>query len=110
MVITGGYNVYPAEIERVLAEHPAVALVGVGPVPDPVKGELACAYVVLAPGATATADELAAFAAPRLAAYKRPRLIRFVPDLPRTSSGKIMRRELLNAFTAHPTPRPTRTP
>ncbi|WP_406397089.1 class I adenylate-forming enzyme family protein [Streptomyces uncialis] len=110
MVITGGYNVYPAEIERVLAEHPAVALVGVGPVPDPVKGELACAYVVLAPGAIATADELSAFAAPRLAAYKRPRLIRFVPDLPKTSSGKIMRRELLNAFTAHPTPRPTRKP
>ncbi|MEU0685408.1 class I adenylate-forming enzyme family protein [Streptomyces uncialis] len=106
MVITGGYNVYPAEIERVLAEHPAVALVGVGPVPDPVKGELACAYVVLAPGATATADELSAFAAPRLAAYKRPRLIRFLPDLPKTSSGKIMRRELLNAFTAHPGPTP----
>src|SRR5258708_7932357 len=46
LIITGGYNIYPAEIERVLAGHPAVALVGVGPVPDPVKGELPCAYVV----------------------------------------------------------------
>ena len=51
MIITGGYNVYPAEIERVLAAHPAVAMVAVGPVPDPVRGELACAYVVLAAGA-----------------------------------------------------------
>ena len=58
MIITGGYNVYPAEIERVLAEHPAVAMVAAGPVPDPVRGELACAYVVLTAGATATEDEL----------------------------------------------------
>ncbi|MGW3984570.1 class I adenylate-forming enzyme family protein [Streptomyces mirabilis] len=95
MIITGGYNVYPAEIERVLARHPAVAMVAAGPVPDPVKGELACAYVVLAEGATATEEELIAFAGQSLAAYKRPRLIRFVDDLPKTSTGKIMRRELI---------------
>ncbi|MEU0985432.1 AMP-binding protein [Streptomyces sp. NPDC005953] len=98
MVITGGYNVYPAEIERVLAAHPAVALVAVGPVPDPVKGELACAYVVLVPGAHTTDEELSAYAADRLAAYKRPRLIRFVSDLPKTSTGKIMRRALITTF------------
>ncbi|MCM2389251.1 class I adenylate-forming enzyme family protein [Streptomyces albipurpureus] len=98
MVITGGYNVYPAEIERILAEHPAVAMVAVGPVPDPVKGELACAYVVRVQGADTTAEELIAFAGDRLAAYKRPRLIRFVPDLPKTSTGKIMRRSLITSY------------
>jgi long-chain acyl-CoA synthetase len=100
MIITGGYNVYPAEIERVLAAHPAVAMVAAGPVPDPVKGELACAYVVLAQGAAVTEDELIAFAGTQLAAYKRPRLIRFVEALPATSIGKIMRRELIKQFTA----------
>jgi long-chain acyl-CoA synthetase len=99
MIITGGYNVYPAEIERVLAGHPAVALVAAGPVPDPVKGELACAYVVLKPGGTATEEELVEFAGRSLAAYKRPRLVRFVDALPTTSTGKIMRRELIKRFT-----------
>ncbi|MEH0573264.1 AMP-binding protein [Streptomyces sp900129855] len=95
MIITGGYNVYPAEIERVLAAHSAVAMVAAGPIPDPVKGELACAYVVLGEGATATEEELIAFAGESLAAYKRPRVVRFVDDLPKTSTGKIMRRELI---------------
>ncbi|MGE3449727.1 MAG: class I adenylate-forming enzyme family protein [Microbacteriaceae bacterium] len=104
MIITGGYNVYPAEIERVLAAHPAVALVAAGPVPDPVKGELACAYVVLAPGASVTEEELVAFSSTSLAAYKRPRLVRFVDDLPKTSTGKIMRRELIKRFTPRPAP------
>lgn len=98
MIITGGYNIYPAEIERVLAEHPAVALVAAGPVPDEQKGELACAYVVLVPGASATEEELIAFSGRRLAAYKRPRLVRFVDELPSTSTGKIMRRELIKSY------------
>ncbi|MEV2236087.1 AMP-binding protein [Streptomyces phaeochromogenes] len=95
MIITGGYNVYPAEIERVLAEHPAVAMVAVGSVPDPIKGELACAYVVRVKGASTTEEELLAFTGERLAAYKRPRKVQFVADLPTTSTGKIMRRALL---------------
>jgi len=98
MVITAGYNVYPAEIERVLADHPAVAMVAVGPLPDPIKGELACAYVVLRTGSAATEDELIEFTVDRLAAYKRPRRVRFVTDLPKTSSGKIMRRELIKSY------------
>ncbi|GAB3292976.1 AMP-binding protein [Epidermidibacterium keratini] len=95
MIITGGFNVYPAEIERVISAHPDVALVAVGPVPDAVKGELACAYVVATPGATPTAEDLMEYAARSLAAYKRPRMIRFVDALPTTSTGKIMRRELI---------------
>jgi long-chain acyl-CoA synthetase len=99
MIITAGYNIYPAEIERVLVEHPAVAAVAVAAVPDAMKGELACAYVVLRPGAAATEAEIIAFTEDRLAAYKRPRLVRFVADLPKTSSGKVMRRELIKSFT-----------
>jgi long-chain acyl-CoA synthetase len=94
MIITAGYNVYPAEIERVLAGHPAVAMSAVGPIGDEVKGELARAYVVLRPDATATEAELIDFCRPHLAAYKLPRSVRFVADLPKTSTGKIMRREL----------------
>jgi long-chain acyl-CoA synthetase len=95
LIITGGYNVYPAEVERVLSEHAGVALVAVGPVPDPIKGELACAYVVRAPRSNVTSDELLTYASARLAAYKRPRRIRFVDALPLTSSGKVMRRKLI---------------
>jgi long-chain acyl-CoA synthetase len=94
LIITGGYNVYPAEIERVVAGHPAVAMVAVGAVPDDVRGELARAYVVLRPGATAGEQEIIEFCRLHLAAYKLPRSVTFVPDLPKTSSGKIMRRKL----------------
>jgi long-chain acyl-CoA synthetase len=94
MILTGGYNVYPAEIERVVASHPAVGLVAVGRQPDEVKGELARAYVVLRPGTAATEAEIIDHCRAELAAYKLPRSVRFVGDLPRTSTGKIMRRAL----------------
>jgi long-chain acyl-CoA synthetase len=96
LIITGGFNVYPAEIERVVASHPAVAMVAVGSVPDETRGELARAYVVLRPGATATETEIIEHCRPHLAAYKLPRSVRFVLDLPKTSTGKVMRRELKN--------------
>jgi len=94
LILTGGYNIYPAEIERVLSEHPAVAMSGVGAVPDELRGELARAYVVLKPGAAATEDEIVQFCRQKLAAYKVPRSVKFVADLPKTSTGKIMRRQL----------------
>jgi long-chain acyl-CoA synthetase len=94
MIITGGYNIYPAELEQVIAAHPAVALVAVGSVPDELRGELARAYVVLKNGATAEEAEIIAFCRERLAAYKVPRSVAFVADLPKTSTGKIMRRQL----------------
>jgi long-chain acyl-CoA synthetase len=94
MIITGGYNVYPAEIERVVASHPAVAMVAIGRIPDELKGEVARAYVVLKPGTSASEAEIVEHCRPHLAAYKLPRSVRFVPDLPKTSTGKIMRREL----------------
>jgi long-chain acyl-CoA synthetase len=94
MIITAGYNVYPAEIERVIAAHPAVAMVGVGRVRDELKGELAAAYVVVREGATVSAEDVVEHCRASLAAYKLPRFVHFVTDLPKTSSGKIMRREL----------------
>jgi long-chain acyl-CoA synthetase len=97
LIITAGYNVYPAEIERVLAAHPGVAMAAVGPVPDEVKGEVACAYVVRRPGTSASEDELIEFTRDQLAAYKRPRQVIFVESLPATSTGKIMRRKLTEA-------------
>jgi long-chain acyl-CoA synthetase len=94
MILTGGYNVYPAEIERVLAAHPAVALAAVGKQEDELKGEIAKAYVVLKEGETGDEDEIIAFCREKLAAYKCPRKVQFVSDVPKTSTGKIMRREL----------------
>ena len=94
MILTAGYNVYPAEIERVIISHPAVAMVGVGSRPDPQKGEIPKAYIVLKNGATADANGIIEFCRNHLAAYKVPREVQFVPALPTTSSGKIMRREL----------------
>ena len=94
LIITGGFNIYPAEIERVVAAHPAVAMVAVGSVPDETRGELARAYVVLRPGASASETGIIEHCRPHLAAYKLPRSVRFVADLPKTSTGKVMRREL----------------
>lgn len=96
VIFTGGYNVYPAEIERVIAEHEDVALVAVGRQPDEVKGEIAVAHIILREGATTTVEDILKFCADRLAAYKRPRRVYFRQSLPTTSSGKIMRRELGN--------------
>jgi long-chain acyl-CoA synthetase len=94
MINSSGFKVFPAEIERVVAAHPAVAMVAVGSQPDELKGEIAKAYVVLKPGAAADAEEIIALCRKELAAYKVPRSVQFVPDLPKTSTGKIMRREL----------------
>ena len=94
LILTAGFNVYPAELERVIAMHPAVALVAVGPQPDEMKGEVAKAYVVLKPGETADEEGIIAHCRKHLAAYKAPRAVQFVDDVPKTSTGKIMRREL----------------
>ena len=94
MVITGGFNIYPAELERVLCEHPSVGMAAVVGVPDETKGELAKAFVVCRSGAELDPDDVLEFCRHRLAAYKVPRAIEIVDDLPKTSSGKVLRREL----------------
>ncbi|WP_372810570.1 hypothetical protein [Litorivivens sp.] len=94
MILTAGYNVYPAEIERVLATHPDVALAAVGSVADELKGELAKAYVIPKEGCSPSEEDIIAYCREHLAAYKVPRAVQFVADVPKTSTGKIMRREL----------------
>lgn len=94
LIITAGYNIYPAELEQVLAAHPAVAMVAVTGIADAEKGELAKAFVVLRAGHVAAAADLETYCRTRLAPYKVPRLFAFVDDLPKTSTGKILRRAL----------------
>ncbi|MFI6367721.1 class I adenylate-forming enzyme family protein [Nocardia sp. NPDC050630] len=94
MIVTAGYNVYPAEIERVIASHPDVAMVAVGRRPDDVRGEIAVAYVVPNSGARPSESDILDHCRDGLAAYKRPRAVVFVDQLPTTASGKIMRRKL----------------
>jgi long-chain acyl-CoA synthetase len=94
MILTAGFNVYPAELERVLCMHPAVALAAVAGVPYEAKGELAKAYVMLKAGSTIGRQELIDHCRAHLAAYKVPRAVQFVEDVPKTSTGKIMRRSL----------------
>jgi long-chain acyl-CoA synthetase len=94
MILTAGFNVYPAELERVLCMYPGVALAAVGSIPDEAKGELAKAYVMLKPGAEVSGEALIAHCREHLAAYKVPRAVQFVDAVPMTASGKIMRRLL----------------
>ncbi|MEK9872042.1 MAG: AMP-binding protein, partial [Gammaproteobacteria bacterium] len=94
MILTAGFNVYPAEIERVVAGHPDVALVAVGSIPDEDKGELAKAYIVPRTGTRPEAEASISYSRAHLAANKVPRAVQFVDDLPKTSTGKVMRREL----------------
>ena len=93
-IVTGGENVAPAEVEAVLESHPAVAEAGVHGVADPTWGERVVATVVLRSGATATTDELRGYCRVRLAGYKVPKAYRFSLELPRTASGKLLRRNL----------------
>jgi long-chain acyl-CoA synthetase len=100
MIVSGGENVYPVEVEEALAQHPAVDEVAVIGVPHERWGETVTALVVPRAGATLDADELVAFARARLAGYKLPRSIEFVGALPRTPSGKVLKRELRLRFGA----------
>ena len=98
-----GYGVGPAEVEAVLCEHPAVADAGVIGKPDTEAGEIPKAFVQLRPNATATADELMAFVKERISDYKRVREVEFIDKVPRTASGKILRRELAERERARAT-------
>ena len=94
MIITGGANIYPAEVEKVLAQYPGVAMAALVGVPDEQYGELPVAVVALRPGSSATAEAIIGFCRERLAAFKCPRSVEFVNDLPVTATGKLARRQL----------------
>jgi long-chain acyl-CoA synthetase len=95
MIIAGGFNIYPREIEEVLYEHPDVQEAVVAGVPDPYRGETVKAYVVLKEGSSITEEDLNSFARKHLAAYKVPRVYEFRKELPKTAVGKILRRALV---------------
>ena len=103
MVIRGGENVYPREIEEFLYRHPAIADVQVFGVPDPKFGEELCAWVKLREGETLTEEEVRDFCRGQIAHYKIPRYVRFVPDFPMTVTGKmqkfIMRETMLKELS-----------
>ncbi|KDE14932.1 hypothetical protein N505_0102180 [Rhodococcus aetherivorans] len=90
----GGYKVWPREVEDVLYEHEAVREAAVVGVVDSYRGETVKAFVSLRPGHSVTAEELIAFARERMAAYKYPRLVEIIDEIPKTVSGKLLRREL----------------
>lgn len=100
MVITGGENVYPAEVESVLYEHPAIVEVAVIGLPDEKWGEAVVAVAALKPGATLDLEQLRAFATDRLARYKLPRRLELVSALPRNPAGKVLKYELRGRFGA----------
>ncbi|MEU6092321.1 AMP-binding protein [Streptomyces sp. NPDC047085] len=94
MINASGFKVWPREVEDVLYTHPAVREAAVVGIPDGYRGESVKAYISLRPGTAADPDELAVYCKERLAAYKYPRQVEILPDLPKTASGKILRREL----------------
>ncbi len=94
MIIRGGFNVYPREIEELLITHPSVSLAAVIGVPHESHGEEIKAYVIPEPGGTVTPDELVEWSKAQLAAYKYPRVVEVVETLPMTATGKILKREL----------------
>ena len=107
MIIRGGFNVYPRELEEVLLTHPAVSLAAVVGVPHPSHGEEVKAVVVRAPGAELTEADLIAWCKQNMAAYKYPRLVEFRDSLPMTATGKILKRELARQ-QAEPAPAQSR--
>jgi fatty-acyl-CoA synthase/long-chain acyl-CoA synthetase len=98
MIISGGVNIYPAEVEAALHAHPAVMDAAVIGVPDDEWGESVKAIVQLRPGAAATPDELIAFCGERMAGYKKPRSVDFADELPRDAAGKLLKRKLRDPY------------
>lgn len=94
MILTGGFNIYPREVEEVLFTYPKIAEVAVAGIPDLEKGEIAKAFVVLKQGETATQQEILEFCRSRMAVYKAPREVEFLKVLPRNASGKVLKRVL----------------
>jgi fatty-acyl-CoA synthase len=94
MVISGGVNIYPLEIEQHLHTHPAITDCAVIGVPDEDWGESLCAFIVRRPGEPLGPDEVREYCQRALADYKRPRRVEFVDALPRNATGKVLRREL----------------
>lgn len=99
MIISGGENIYPTEVEEVISKHPKVKEVAVVGIPDEKWGEKVLAAIVLKEGEESTAEEIIDFCRDKLAGYKKPKSVDFVPDLPKTSTGKILRRQVREKYS-----------
>jgi long-chain acyl-CoA synthetase len=95
LIKPGGFQVWPREVEEVIQAHPKIREVGVAGVPDPYRGETVKAWVVLKDGETATAEEIREYCKANMAAYKVPTSVEFIAEIPKSSVGKILRRELV---------------
>jgi acyl-CoA synthetase (AMP-forming)/AMP-acid ligase II len=98
MIITGGNNVYPREVEEIIVQHPSVANVVVVGIPHQYWGEAVHAVVLLRPGTTATSEELISHCGASLAGYKKPKTVEFVTELPISGYGKVLRREVREKY------------
>jgi acyl-CoA synthetase (AMP-forming)/AMP-acid ligase II len=98
MIISGGNNIYPREVEEVIVQHPAVATVVVFGIPHAYWGEAVHALVVLESGAQATAQDIIDYCGKHMAGYKKPKSVEFVDALPVSSYGKVMRREIRESY------------
>jgi long-chain acyl-CoA synthetase len=94
MIIAGGYNIYPRDIDEVLYGHPKIQEACAIGLPDPYRGETVKAFIVTKPGETLTEEEVIAFCKEKLAAYKVPKQVEFMEDLPKSTIGKVVRRKL----------------
>ena len=100
MIISGGENIYPREIDEVLYQHPSVAAAATIGVPDPLYGEEVAAFVVLKEGSDASESEIIDFCRARLADYKCPKSVRIVTEIPKGPTGKLLKRELSRLYAA----------
>jgi long-chain acyl-CoA synthetase len=98
MILTGGENVYSREVEEVIYTHPAVSEAAVIGLPDPTWGENVCAVIVLKPGMTATESDIIMAVRYRLAGYKKPKRVFFIDEMPKTVSGKLIKKDLRERF------------
>ena len=98
MIITSGFNIYPRELEEVLYQHPDIHEAAVIGIPDKIKGELACAFIVLHEGKKVEEEDLRFFCQERLANYKVPRMYHFVESLPKTGTGKISKKDIQEKY------------
>jgi long-chain acyl-CoA synthetase len=94
MIIAGGYNIFPREVDEILFEHPKILEACTIGVPDPYRGETVKSFVVLKPGEKLSEEEIGGYCRDRLAAYKVPKKIEFLESLPKSAIGKILRREI----------------
>jgi long-chain acyl-CoA synthetase len=102
MINAAGFKIWPAEVEQYLYRHPAIKELAVYGIPDPEKGEMVCAAIVLKDGMRVTSDDIISYCRENLATYKVPKVVQFVSELPKSATGKILKRTLKQTDAGDP--------